>query len=108
MLLSPQHCAALGWGQHHTGHRPAGVCGDRQCPWVGCQRQDPNFYALFLSANEPRKQRLTEGYQVPAVLPREDNLAEIAHYLLKESLVSGVGSDIREMVKSVLAEGSLP
>lgn len=46
MLLPPQHCAAWGWGQHHTSHRPAGVCWDWQCPWAGCQRRDPNFYAL--------------------------------------------------------------
>lgn len=51
-----------------------------------------------LSVNEPCKQLLTEGYRVPAVLPWEDNLAEIAHYLLKESLVSGAGADTQEMI----------
>lgn len=44
------------------------------------------------------KQMLTEVYRVPAVLPRKDNLAEIAHCLLKDSLVSEAGADIQEMV----------
>lgn len=40
------------------------------------------------------KQMLTEVYRVPAVLPGEDNLAEIARYLLKDSLVSGANADV--------------
>lgn len=44
------------------------------------------------------KQMLTEVYRVPAVLPREDNLAEIARYLLKDCLVPGADADIQEMV----------
>lgn len=44
------------------------------------------------------KQMLTEVYRVPAVLPRDDNLVEIARYLLKDSSVSGAGTDIEEMV----------
>jgi len=42
------------------------------------------------------KQMLTEVYQVPAVLPGEANLAEIACCLLKGSLVSGAGAAVQE------------
>lgn len=68
-----------------------------QCPRTGCQRWNPNFDALSISVNEPCRELLTEGCRVPAVISREDNLAETTRYLLKESLCSGDGADIQEM-----------
>lgn len=71
--VSQEHCGAFGQAHHHATSPAASSSQpsrDRQCPRTGCQRWNPNFYALSVSVNEPCKANAHWSRSSPSCSPQ--------------------------------------